>query len=553
MGRGAGVNWQGIGRTAKGDGMRRFLLTLWVSVVLAGCAVDEIVTREVAAATLTLTPAPSVTSTPSPALAYTPTPTPLASPTPISPTEEPVEFQATATPRATSTRRPTLTPTPVEIYASMSEPLVSRLGQLAYVHNQTVWVETAPGSAVFQNLGQYATEAHWSQDGTKLLFAQAEQPQAYPFQDSLPLAYPEDFGLYFAETAETWFLSEHIQDFPSSPEILETCPQREPVNALRFRFMNWSPDGSKLLLGISRNGDVNDLITVVDFETRKHTVLLNCVDTKLYVEYVTDTVFVTRYHCGAPCQIFSGYDYEGNLIWELPWQVGATFAQMPDEQYFINMGHFLPRDDPLWTINLIELNTGEITNLVPLVELPEESYFDPMARPAFSPDGHFIGFYYSDVDYDKPSGLYIIDRQGNLIEQWVDSEVIDWRPGGGPVIRQGMGEAEYQLVYSALNGAAATPITTTSNPITVGRWSPDGQFFIYTDGDEVYLWRPGDAEPRLVYSGIAKRYDLLRDFTWTPDSRRIYFTINELELWVYEVATGEVRLIAAAEPWFVSQ
>src|SRR5690606_19460845 len=118
---------------------------------------------------------------------------------------------------------------------------------------------------------------------------------------------------------------------------------------------------------------------------------------------------------------------------------------------------------------------------------------------------------------------------------------------------QGMGEAGYQLVYSALNGAAATPITATSNPITVGRWSPDGQFFIYTDGDEVYLWQPGTAEPRLVYRGITKRYDLLRDFAWTPDSQRVYFTVNELELWVYEVAMGEVRLIAAAEPWFVSQ
>jgi hypothetical protein len=107
------------------------------------------------------------------------------------------------------------------------------------------------------------------------------------------------------------------------------------------------------------------------------------------------------------------------------------------------------------------------------------------------------------------------------------------------------------LVYSALNGAAATPITTTSNPITVGRWSPDGQFFIYTDGDEVYLWQPGNASPQLLHSGITKHYDLLRDFAWTPDSQRVYFTINELELWVYELATGEARLIAAAEPWFV--
>lgn len=69
---GVRVNWQGIGRTAKGDFMRRFLLALLVSVVLAGCAVDEMVTREIAAATPTLTPAPSATSTPSPTTRPTP-------------------------------------------------------------------------------------------------------------------------------------------------------------------------------------------------------------------------------------------------------------------------------------------------------------------------------------------------------------------------------------------------------------------------------------------------------------------------------------------------
>lgn len=535
--------------------MRRFLLALLVSVILAGCAVDEIVTREVAAATPTFTPTPSATFTPSPTLAYTPTPASLASPTPISPTEEPVEFHTTATPRATSTRRPTLTPTPVEVYASMSEPLVSRFGQLAYVHNQTVWVETEPGSAVFQNLGQYATGAYWSQDGTKLLFDRAGLPHLSPFQESLPLVYPEDFSLYFAETGELWSLSEQIQNFPTSPEILETCPHREPISSLYLRFMNWSPDGSKFLLGISRGYDVNDLITMVDLEARTHTVLIPCVDTGLlYIEYATNDGFITRYHCGSPCQILNGYDYQGNLTWELPWQVAVQFDLSTDGQTIVNGGHFVPWDDPEWTINLIDFQTGEITNLVPLVDLtlPEQTYFTPFVRPALSPDGNFIGFYYGGFTSYSPGTLYIIDLAGNLIEQWVNSEVIDWLPGGGPVIRQGMGEAEYRLVYSAMDGAAATPITTSSNPITVGRWSPDGQVFIYADGNEVYLWRPGDVAPQLLHSGIINRYELLYDFVWTPDSQRVYFTINELELWVYEVATGEVRLLAAAEPWFVS-
>lgn len=545
MGRGVGVNWQGIGRTTKGDFMRRFLLALLVSVVLAGCGVDVTVTNEVAAAMPTL-PAPNVT--PSPVPTSVPTHTPTLTPSPSSTATPQVTPSPTLTRPPTRTPRPTATPEG-QFAPLVSEPFLSSLGQLAYVENQVLWVETEPGSGNFLAVDHYVSQAQWSADGSRLLYDWSGSLR--PINLNNYWVYSEDFRLYTPADQNSLSFNENIAGFPTSPAIEEPCYLREETTNLSYRFLNLSPDGSRILFAVVRNDTVNDLITLVDVEAKTHTAIIRCTEVyKTLVPFINDTTFITQTHCGSPCQVLEGYDFNGNRVWELPWSVAVQFDLSADGQTIINGGHFVPPDDPLWTITLIDFKTGSITNLVPLVDLtlPERTYFTPFVRPALSLDGNLIGFYYGGVDSYSP--LYIIDQAGNLIEQWADSEVIDWRPGGGPVIRQHVGEAEYQLVYSALNGAAATLITTSSNLITVGRWSPDGQFFIYTDGDEVYLWQLGAAAPSLVYSGITKHYDLLRDFAWTPDSQRVYFTINELELWVYEVVTGEVRLIAAAEPWF---
>lgn len=124
---GVGVNWQGIGRTTKGDGMRRFLLALLVSVVLAGCAVDEMVTREIAAAS----PIPTHTPTLSPSATPTTTQTRSAAATIITPS-------ATPTPIPTATRSDGLpTSLPAPVWAEGITPL------LTLDHGEASWSPTS--------------------------------------------------------------------------------------------------------------------------------------------------------------------------------------------------------------------------------------------------------------------------------------------------------------------------------------------------------------------------------------------------------------------------
>ena len=262
-------------------------LFVFVLLWLVGCGpapVTPTATVEIAAAspiptrTPTLTPLPTFANTPQ----ATPNPT------------------LTRTPRPTRTLRPTATPEG-QMRATMSDPVLSRQGQLAYVANEILWLETAPGSNSFMTMDGYVTGVHWSEDGSKLLFGWNSTP--YPVGGGYGPGLPEDYRLYFVTTGEIWSLKEKIPGFLSLSAEVEICSRHEAVNDWASSFMNWSPDGSKIVFRLRANGSLEELLTLVDLSTQTYTVLLPCVDYLLGVPFVTDHGFVTRYHCGSPCQM----------------------------------------------------------------------------------------------------------------------------------------------------------------------------------------------------------------------------------------------------------
>lgn len=534
--------------------MRRFLLALLVSVVLAGCgAVDVTMTREIAAATPTLVVS---TLTPFPALTTLPSHTPTFT---LPPTSTPAPQ---TTPSPSLTRPPTRTPRPTatpegQMRATLSDPILSRQGQLAYVANEILWLETAPGSGNFVALDGYVTGVHWSEDGSKLLFGWNSKP--YPVDGGYGPGFPEDYRLYSVASGEIWSLKEKIPGFLALPSEIEICSHHEYVNDWASSFMNWSPDGSKIMFRLRPNGSLEELLTLVDLHTQIYTVLLTCSDYLESVPFITDNVFVTRYHCGSPCQTLEGYNYQGNLVWNLPWVVSSQVTLANDGRSIVSLGRLMSDEPQPQVIDFIDMDTGVVTPITPLLDEPMVAYFHPFFEPALSPDGNFIGFYYGGEGSGKPFMLYIVDQEGFLIGGSPYSWIVDWRLNGGPVINQ-LIDGTNQLLYLPLDNAAATPITAlVPLQFPEGRWSPDGRFFIYTALDEakkmasIYLWQPGDVEPTLIHSVASLGHYQDFGFSWMPDSSRVYFNPGWAELWVYEVATGEVRLLAAAEPWFVSQ
>jgi hypothetical protein len=169
-----------------------------------------------------------------------------------------------------------------------------------------------------------------------------------------------------------------------------------------------------------------------------------------------------------------------------------------------------------------------------------------------SPNGQFAAFYVPRKNaQDDHEDLLIIDQNGRSYGQRPNSVIMDWRPGGGPVVQESVAEGQTQLVYWPLDGAAVQMfVSPTALVFGEGKWSGDGRFFIYSAVDEaenksyLYLWQPDSDVPTLLHTAVGS--DGFHNFTWLPDSTGVYFNLGRIELWKFEVETESLILIASA-------
>ena len=173
---------------------------------------------------------------------------------------------------------------------------------------------------------------------------------------------------------------------------------------------------------------------------------------------------------------------------------------------------------------------------------------------SLSPDGQFAALYvprenaqneYVDKD------LTIVDQNGRSYGQRPNSVVVDWRPGGGPVVQERMADGQAQLVYWPLDGADVQVFVEPGLfEVDEGKWSEDGRFFIHSTVDEaanrsyLYLWQPENGAPILLQTAIGT--DSFRNFAWMPDSTAVYFNFGHTELWKLEAENKSLNLIASA-------
>ena len=388
------------------------------------------------------------------------TPTPLAaatsqsSHTPV-PTIEVMETAVpTSTPSPTATQ--TTTPTP---FLAVSAPILSSQGQLAYIKNETLFVETAPNSGTFTEITQFVHDGAWSSDGRKLVLFISAIPNESEFSN---------ISVWDADANSLSNFGDMLSNFP--PQV--TLPSDGTIRNLNFENIRWSPSNSKISLTIwdSLEPGIGG-VWIADFDEASFNLEINGYSTAQSWWLDEQTILVDR-HCGSPCQGLTAYN-NGELLWELPWQTAGQFVLSSNNRFLINTGRVIGRE-AFASVDEVNLTTGEIKIIW---QATEPGYF-PLFPTTLSSDDNFIGFHFGGNDlWSDPGDLYIIDRNGRSYGQRPKSVIVDWRPGGGPVIQETVAEGQTQLLYWPLDGSPVQVFAELGSvDFVAGKWSEDGRF-----------------------------------------------------------------------------
>ncbi|MCP4421487.1 MAG: hypothetical protein GY805_33165, partial [Chloroflexi bacterium] len=160
----------------------KFLLIGLLSAILAACtsAIEATPTVLVAEVVTVSAERPFASATPQPS----------KTPTMIETATETAVAISTPQPIATAIATP---------YPSVSRPILSDQGQLAFIRNQTLFVETAVGSQDFLEVASFVNNGAWSNDGNKFAFYVSNVPNTF---------YNKDVALWKQQTNHVTYLSD---------------------------------------------------------------------------------------------------------------------------------------------------------------------------------------------------------------------------------------------------------------------------------------------------------------------------------------------------------
>jgi hypothetical protein len=409
---------------------------------------------------------------------------------------------------------------------SLVNVTMSSQGQLAFILDEMLMVETVPGSGAFIELGGKARTAVWSPGGSQLAYGLVDLEQQ-PF-------FYEQF-IWTAETDSISPLSELVSDYPDPPYSVTQ--------------LHWTPDGSKLLL-FSFIDDrhepigptINYILSVVDLEQQAfsdHEVILS----RESVAWLTNDRYILGYDCGDPCTAYRAFDYTGQERWSLDWETGGLVAFSTEGNYMLNAGRYgATSEESEWgdviptTLDLINLTTGEVDTVWELTPATPAVYFNPFQHPNVSPDGQYMIFNFGEtraslIDFGV---LFLIERNGQEIQLVPNSFFQAWGPDGGVIITDSPERRQTRLLQVDFDGSINIIYAPPENEIILGDnitpgkkgiWSPDGRSFIFATGDwnnqaqHIYLWRPDTGLVVPIFTTISDNID---DFLWTADSKSVY-------------------------------
>ncbi len=448
-------------------GIKQVVFGIIFLFLLMGCSQEQTIATTATAVPPTNTPIPP-TNTPT----NTPSPTVPVTVTPLIPTATPIP--------------PTYTPTPTFALSAdastipITNVILSNQGQLAYIRADILYVESEPQTHLFEAISENAITAAWSPDGSKLVYSAAISPNTNI--DDWSGEYEQ--RLWFTTNKSSVPLSELISGYP--------------VPAHRVYEMHWTPNGNKILLQSNlsnaefeaHNGTVENKLAVADIELKTYAEIQLTVSNQRII-WLTDDIYILRFHCGSPCAAITAYDYSGNVAWSPYWDTGGFVAFAPNSNFMINVGRIdtnmtddIPKEPYLPTLDKINLSTGDVEILW---ERPiRDSYFTPFLMPSISPDERFFSFNY-DGGFNSPGTLFIVDQNGNEQGRYENSYALDWRNNDDLMLNQLLETGEHQLQLVSPEGPVQILFTTnpgieiTGNQRTPrgGVWSPDGKVFAF--------------------------------------------------------------------------
>ncbi len=497
---------------------------------------------------------PTVTAT-----VVSPASTP-APPTDI-PTNTPTSTATVTLPVPTSTIiPPTYTPTPVfslpadTVDIFVQNVVLSSQGQLAYIRDGILYVESAPQTSLFEQISEHVSIAAWSPDGSELLYS------------TTVISNTDTYDPIEIYEQRLWSVTE--KDDVSLSELISNYPN--PAYAVNEA--HWTPNGEKILLQSSLSDaefeeighNFQNKLSVVDFESKTYTEN-QLIASNHRIIWLTDDVYVLRFHCGSPCADISAYDYTGALVWSPYWNTGGFVAFASNSNFMINVGRIdtkltdnIPTEPYLPTLDKINLSTGTIDVLW---ELPvRDDYFTPFIMPSISPDEQHFSFNFGS--WSDPSALYIVDEDGNEHGQYENSYMLDWRENGDFMVNTLLESGENQLQLVSLDGSVQEIFNTNPDVKIMddsyilgedGGWSPDGKHFTFIaenkiDGTaQIYIWNSDIGDLQLIR--FVNNDRSFRNMAWSPDSNGIYFTSGvgnrrHEAIWFYDVVLNELKLVA---------
>ena len=177
--------------------------------------------------------------------------------------------------------------------------------------------------------------------------------------------------------------------------------------------------------------------------------------------------------------------------------------------------------------------------------------------PRPSPDGRWIAF---QADSDGDFDIYIVNRSGGQLRRLTDNAVWDrlpaWSPAGDWLIysSDARGDQTLDLYQMRPNGDDAQPLYSDGWRNSHARYSPDGNFIVFTAGPAV---RDASTWEIRLYDRRTGESDLLTDNnvrdaspTFSPDGQRILYvtTIDGARALASMNLKGEERAILYTGP-----
>ena len=163
-------------------------------------------------------------------------------------------------------------------------------------------------------------------------------------------------------------------------------------------------------------------------------------------------------------------------------------------------------------------------------------------RPRWSPSGNELAF--EKFDSTSAGSIWIVSKDGTGLRSLAPTDTASWRdpdwsPDGTRLvhIRQPSPAVGGAVFVMDTNGQNAQRLTT-DNGYMDPAWSPDGQWIAYFySPSSIYIMRADGTDAHYLVDGETP--------CWSPDSRRIVFTVGSYygfsTLYAIDIATLRIR------------